>query len=117
MILEAWYLNRRVYLTVPDTDLVFDGFNFVRPAEAQQVQLGLGIPVVITMWDTPEQPVICNRHICKVIGVHDATPNPGGSADSEVVWTPDPGLPTCLCAVTLAADGTRISNVAVTVRN
>lgn len=115
--LSAWYRGQLVYLNVPPNSLVFDGQNFVRPSDVQQVALVTTVPVgpvtVPGPWpetNTLQQAALSwlNTWICKVADRGSQT-----TGVSDVVSVSDPNNGQCVCGVT--CEGTDLQYVQVLV--
>jgi hypothetical protein len=100
----AWYKGQKVYLAIEDDALLFDGFQFVPPAQAKFVWLIASTDT--TFWNAAQLPINewqsrvsliqQSGYICEVI---DSTgiviPDP-----PEVIAIPDPNNGECVCGVT-----------------
>lgn len=101
--IRAWYKGNPVILGIAANSLVFDGFQFVRPQDAEFVQIvetvSTGAQAVPPPWpqtQTLDQVTLTwtNSWLCKVIDDQE-TP----IADRDIVAIPDPNNGACICGI------------------
>jgi hypothetical protein len=117
MIVRAYYKDREVLLTVPDSGLIFDGTSFVSVASAKWIALKWFTPVeAATPQHYPiEYPAVETVHnwenywVCKVIGLESSLPN--GGAITDTIEVTDPLNGACLCGITCI--GGEVQNINV----
>lgn len=111
----AWYKGQKVYLAIPDNSLLFDGTQFVRPADAKWVWLTATTeavflspaPLPINEFEHRVELTQEQGYVCQVIGTGITIADP-----PEVIAIPDPNDGECVCGVTCS--GTDLQYVTVT---